>query len=253
MSQPESPKQVISPPPELPAVPRPPNSKVSALGWSEPRIRSWLLLGAVFLIITLYFAVTKLSEWASDRSLVLSGEQVEAVITEVNGSTLPQRKAWDLPLRIEFVVASGEKISANRSLSDKPEDGLVKVGDVVKIRYDKNNPQRWTDRKTPPGFAHALVAVYIMGAVTVAMALIAALQRSRLLKTWRDGKLAPAAVLSVTASPIAPNYAHVNVSQTGQQPVAVYIPKSLGTPVKGDVLWLLTTPGGLPVAARVFL
>lgn len=251
---PDAPRQVIAPPPEFPAVPRAATSQAAKVATLEPRVRFWLILSAVFAVTSLFFVVTRLSEWAGERALVLSGTPTEAVIIWANGSDIRgSRKPWDSPVKLQF-DATGRDIQVTGNLLDKPAEGLITIGDKVKIRYDSDNPFRWTDRKTPPGFAHSLIAVYLMLIMTVLTGLAAWWQRKRVLVTWRDGKMIAAAVTSVSSSPIAPGYAKVTARPTGSDNnVDVFVPRAVSHVVRGDVIWLMTAPGGLPVAARTFV
>jgi hypothetical protein len=253
-SGPEAPRQVIAPPPEFPPVPRAATLQASKVATLEPRVRFWLILAGVFAVTSLYFVVTRLSEWAGDRALVLSGTPTEAVIIWANGSDIRgSRKPWDSPVKLQF-DAGGREIQVTGTLLDKPAEGLITIGEKVKIRHDSDNPYRWTDRKTPPGFAHSLIAVYLMLLMTVLTGLAAWWQRKRMLVTWRDGRLVAAAVTSVSSSPIAPGYAKVTARPTGSENnVDVFVPRDVSHVVRGDVIWLMTAPGGLPVAARTFV
>lgn len=248
------PRQVVVSPPELPATPRELTPAVVRGSWGDPRVRFWLIVAAVFLVGMMYFGVTKLSDWASNRALVLSGEKATATVMSVGGATIQQRRPWDLPITVKFTAGTGQEVvSEPRQLSDKPDSGLVQVGDKLEIRYDKNNPSRWTDRKTPPGLAHSLIAGYLLGAMTLVTLAAALRNRGRYISTWRDGKLTPAAVLTTSNSPIAPTHTQVTAAPAGGQQVRIYVPRSLATPVRGDLIWILASPRGLPVAAQQFL
>jgi hypothetical protein len=246
-------QQVIVQPPEFPAVPREVTPQVRRLSLMEPRVRFWLLVTGVLLVLTLYVTGDRLSKWAAERSLVLAGVETDATVVMANGSELQGRRPWDSPLKLQFQDVAGATQEVEGTLSEKTEDGLVSVGQKFKIRYDKNNPRVWTDKKTPPGFAHALVTVYLLVVVSAATGAVTMMLRGKVIRTWQTGKLEPAGVLSVATSPIAPGYSQVSVAPPQQLATTVYIPRSLAAPQRGEIIWVLTSKGGLTLSAQSFL
>lgn len=247
-------QQVIVQPPEFPAAPRDITPQVSKLALLEPRVRFWLMVTGVLTLLTLYVTVDRLSKWSAERSLVVSGVETDAKVIMANGSDIVgSRKPWESPLKLSFQDAAGATVEVEGNLTEKPESAQVTIGERIKIRYAKDNPKIWTDRKSPPGFAHALVTVYLLLLVTAATGAVAAMLRGKVLRTWRTGKLEPAGVISVSASPIAPGYSQVSVAPPHQPATTVYVPRSLAAPRKGEIIWVMTSKGGLPLSAQSLL
>ncbi len=255
---PDAPRQVIVQAPELPPAPRSPAGLPSRRATFDPRVRFWFILAALILIVTTYLGVKQVSAWSYDRSLVVSGTAVNATVVEIAGMGQTNRRAnFAEPIKLKFALPGGAEQTVSGWLREQPQTGnMVNVGQQLPIRYDPNRPTRWTDRRIPPSIGPALISVYLL--VPVAGAVVAAgiWQRSRILATWRTGKLTPAAVLSVSTTPIAPGYSHLKVAPTGTRDgtYSVYVPRSLGNPMRGDVVWIIHRDAGGPaVAAKAFL
>jgi hypothetical protein len=252
MSSPEP--NIAQAPPELPPVPRPVTPRVSRRATWDPRVRFWFALAAVMLLAATYLGLDRLTLWSKDRDLVINGVKVDALIHEAAGTDIPNRRQpWDSYLRLRFEV-DGKTVTAGGTLREKPKGSEVVVtGTLVPIRYDKDNPLRWTDRTEPPSVVTSLMAVYVLVPVALVSIGVGLLQRARVIGTWKHGELIPAAVLSVSTSPIAPGQAHVNAAPSGQPAIGVFVPRSLANPGRGDLIWLLRARSGPALAARSFL
>lgn len=254
----QAPLQVVIPAPDIPATPRAITGLPSRRATFDPRARFWFILGILILAISTYLGVKQIAAWSSDRSLVLSGTQVSAKIIDVAGVTQEgRRQPYNEPMKLRFNLPNGSEQVVSGWLRDKPNgENLIRIGQDITIRYDPNLPTRWTDRTIPPAIGPALITFYLLVPVALLAGAAGYWQRSRMLATWRTGKLTPAAVLSASTSPIAPGYAHLVVAPTGSRDgsLTVYVPRSRANPVRGDVVWIIHRESGGPaIAAQAFI
>lgn len=248
-------QQAIAAPPELPAIPRPVTPPVARVATLEPSVRFWFILSAVFMLVAVYFGLKSVGDWMSDRRLIESGTPVDAKIIIADGSNVEtQRKRWDSLIVLEY-NHQGLRHEVTGVLSNKTPDGFISAGNIVQLKIDPANPARWTDRQTPKNLAHALISVFVLVPVSLISGAVGWLMRARVLMSWRDGKLVPAAVLSVQGSSVAPGYVQVGAlpATPKASAVRVYVKRSVALPVKGDVIWLLVPERGPAQAARAFL
>lgn len=242
--------------PQLPASPRSLAGKASGVVTFEPRVRLWFLVAAALLVIMAYRALGEVATWSHERHLITAGTPAVATIVEINGTQLTQmREPWSSPIRLKY-TAGNKTMEAAGALSEMPDRApLLTVGQTVNIRYDPARPEEWTNRTTPASIVGSLVVVYIMLPVVAATAGAGLLQRRALAETWRSGELSPAAVISVSPTPIAPGHSRVTVrSSAGRDaPMSVYFPSRFGKPRRGDVVWILLRKTGPAMAAQAFL
>lgn len=247
------------PPAEFPAAPRVVPPEVRGAATFEPRVRFWMIVAVLLVGIALYLGYSEFSKWSEDRSLILSGTPVDSTVVEAAKTDIKgRRQPWNDVVKLKFTTAAGAEQVVEGFLREKPGGSeIVVVGQPLPIRYDPQNPARWTDRKSVPSIADALISVYLL--VPVAMLALAAAvwQRSRVLATYVNGVFTPAAVLSVASTPLAPGYAKVTAATSAERGrelanVTVYLPKS--RPVaKGDVIYLLLPlKSGVPLAVDAF-
>lgn len=260
-SSPGEPAAVVaSTAPELAPVPREVSGRVVSVVRRDPRVGLWVMLSGVVTGVALFLGVQRVLEWSADRWLVTSGTEVEAKIIEAAG--VPQegrRQPWSELMRLRYRLpdGGGDQEVTGRFREMPGGQNMVIVGQTVKIRVDPSRPGRWTDRSEPPSVVPALVSVYLLAPVALAMGLWALVMAGRLRRVWREGVLLPAAVLSVQSSAIAPGFAVVTAAPSGsREGVRVYVPRKRGggNLQRGDVVWVLRREGGGPaMAAAAFL
>ncbi|MFN4243701.1 MAG: DUF3592 domain-containing protein [Tepidisphaerales bacterium] len=243
----------------LPPPPREMTPAVKKALDRDPRVRTWVVLAGLAFGVAVYLGVQKVREWMADRWLVTSGTVVEAKIVEAAG--VPQegrRQPWSELMKLRFTLPDGTEHTVTGRFREMPGgQNMVVVGQTVAVKVDPQRPTRWTDRKEPPSVWPSLVSVYLLMPVSLAMLLWGAWTSRRLRGLWRRGEVVPAAVLSVSSSPLAPGSFAVTAATAGREgsPLKVYVPRRLpdGRPRqlhRGDVVWVLSSSprGGLAVA-----
>jgi len=229
--------------PRLPPVPRALTPAARKRGWIEPRVRAWWLAAAVPMMLFLIICYEVVTDWRRFVDLIENGIGVSAIV-QAQGYQPGHRLPPDTNFTLTFPDGSGTGMQqVNGPLLSRTD--LVRLGDTVDIRIDKDDPTRWTDLSVAPRLLPRLTgSLAILPFVALALG-IGFVARSRVLTAWRDGVETPARVVDTAQAALAPKSTLVSCSVTGgrdQTVVRVYVPHHKGIPQKGEEIRLLIPP-----------
>lgn len=215
----------------------PPSSVIpfSARIWTEPRVRFWWIAAVALLAISIGYAIEGFLEWRTEADLIQHGTLVQATISEAGGAPphrpITENAAWD----VKFQLNGQTQVETGYP----PDESAHHFnGDVVPIRVDPNDPEKWTNRTTPPPLSHNWVGlpfILAMGALCVIFALV---RMARLRKAVREGRIGSAKILSLGQSALAPRSYLARCTWADESSSAVYtvfIPRSKSPTVGSEI------------------
>jgi hypothetical protein len=233
-----------------PTPPRPPRDVTGAVrrrSVLEPRVRFWWLAGLVLLVLSLYLIVDGTLNWSEDLSIVRHGTPVTATVSAVGEGEVSGRAnlSPEYPVTLEFQF-EGVDYVVKGHLDGRTEP--ISLKDSIPIKVDPANPKHWTYLTTAPPIgpvflSAGLVAPFALAALTISWVL-----RARIMRVWRTGQANPFIVETTLQTALAPRSRAVRcraVEGRTKRLVQVFVPRHLGTPKPGDVLWLIH-PAGNP-------
>jgi hypothetical protein len=205
------------------------------------------------LLLTLYVAATQVAAWWSDRRLVTHGAEVQAVVAAWSNqlqSISVANKAMppDAEATIEFELG-GRKHTVRGQLPGHMERGQqVTTGPdhPITLRFDPEDPSRWTDRTAaPPLLSRLLIPLSIGVPIVAVLGLVAWSGRKSAQRVWRDGAAAPAMVVGPAGqTPFAPRARALRCTpadSTDKRVFTVYLPPgaAASAAAAGDVVWVV--------------
>jgi hypothetical protein len=226
-------------------------------------VRIWCVLAAVLGVVIIYFTISQVLTGAAERAMILNGIPVTAQIVQLSGTSNPDaafRRNEPLATKLQYTLPGEDKPRAERGqlsiLSD--HDAVIHPGDQIALRIDRNDPDHWTDRTEPRSWLVELSVVAILLPMVVLLLIIAALQRARILRIWRNGEAAEATVVEVRQTALAPLSRLLRFTLndgSSTRVCSVLIPTRAGVPARGDPVTLVMARG-VPeraLVARLYL
>jgi hypothetical protein len=220
--------------------------------WGDPLVRFWWLTAAVMLLIALVLATMSYLEWSRLARAIRPGVVVMAKLTSTEGDTRVGRSVTStMRIGMDFTYNGKEYKDVQGVLTGLQQQ--VRVGDQIPLHIDPNDPLNWTVRDKLPPLALAMIGPILVLPVALICGLIAVANRSSVLKTYRDGRLADAIVAANKQTPLAPRSRAVRCSLTaGSRMMEVYVPNTAGRLNEGDPVQVLVPTRGRPLAAAWF-
>jgi hypothetical protein len=235
--------------PAPPEPPRPVTPRARSGSWTEPRVRAWWLAAAGVLIVCLYFLTSRYLQWRKDMVLIRDGQPIEAYVYSADGYPIPgRRRPPTSPVELHYEVG-GKKYQVQGYLTGRKDSFVVHTN--VPIRVDPDNPARFTAREEPTSLTLQLVGGLILLPFTALLAIVAFVQRARLLALWRNGRTLDAIVLDARHTALAPRSWLVRCAPADPEDkrvLSVYVPGRAQPPARGEGLWLVADTGGKPHA-----
>jgi hypothetical protein len=238
---------------EPPAPPRALTGAGRWRSWAELRVRVWLIMAVMMLIITAGFGVMNTAGSLAEEWLIDHGLRIDATLIEINGTRDKGeefRRSDPLVGIVKFTPAGGEPLELQGFLYQQdPAPGeaaeQLRVGQEIPIFIDPNDPTQWTDRLVPRKWTARYVATLMMAPLAVLLVLAAVWQRRGVLNQWRMESAKVASVHSWKATAIAPLSYRVAMALTGGEAriFEVLIPKRMGVPQVGDEWWVIVRRG----------
>jgi hypothetical protein len=238
-------------PPSLPAAPRPITPVARRRSWAEMPVRLWCVLAITLAVVIAYFTINQVMTGASERNLILNGIPVDAVLTQVGGTSNPLaafRRNESVAAKVRYTLPGEENprvVGGMLAISSEP-NAVVHAGDPIPIRVDRTNPNLWTDRTEPRSWLVELSVVMLLFPILAFLLLIALLQRARILRVWRDGDAAEAIVVEVRQTALAPLSRQLRFTLTdgsSSQVCSLLIPTRAGIPAREEVIHLVMARG----------
>jgi hypothetical protein len=242
--------------PAPPEPPRPLTALASRRAWIDPRVRAWWVLAITLILIAGYLLITRYLHWREDSRLVTSGLRVEAKITQVEGITMEGKGGpGDSPVYLQYEYGGQTHRVYSPALEGRRFDQGLTVGGTVAIRIDPRDPERWTPRTVPVPLAGELTGGLIVLPIGIVLLLVSVRMRSGIVRTWRQGRAAPAVVLSARHTATIPRGFAVQCTladQSDKRILNVFAPADADVR-EGSLFWILFPSGsGRPAAARWF-
>jgi hypothetical protein len=246
----------VSPPAPPPDPPRPLTPRVRRRAWLEPHVRFWWVLTLVLLAIGAYVGGSQWLVWSREVWLVRSGRVVDAEIMTAGGLSsrwqqLPPNSI--VTLRYDVDGKTYDQVGYLKGRTD-----FIQVHSKVPVRIDPANPALWTALTVPASLLQELTGALVVLPAFVALMVVSLVQRSRMVRVWRDGEARRAIVVESRQTALAPRSRLVRCTPADagdNRVVQVYVPAGAAADLHaGDELWLLFPSGGRgrPVAAAWF-
>ena len=120
-------------------------------------------------------------------------------------------------------------------------------GDVVPIHVDPNQPDKWTNRPTPPPLGQKLIGLpFILGMVVICLVFYL-VRAMRLRGICTNGIIGKARILSLGQSALAPRSYAVRCTwadESSRNIYSVFVPRG-SMPVVGDIIQIAASPKSL--------
>ena len=231
----------------LDAPPAPPVRAVTpaarARSWVEPGVRLWWLTALALLACGLYFVIAAVIQRQRVARLLREGTPVQAVIFAHGGAQVAN---WSLPIGTKYNFKFQWNGEERVLVGFMPrEAGQVITGQPVTIYVDPNDVERWTSYAAPPLLLREMSGGIALGAVAAVAALVAFVQRRRVLGVWERGEAARAVVVEARSTAMAPRSRHLRCAREDGQDkrlISVVVPLSRGALRPGDPLWIVMPP-----------
>jgi hypothetical protein len=244
----------VSSPPDVPPVPRPLTPRARRRSWAELPVRVWLILSAVILIVTVVFTITRVSEAMNDRRLIEHGQDVVAKFTSVNGDPFPKRRPRNEPMPAAAVFDwQGKPFKLDIPRLEAKPGAFAMVGEEFRIKVDPDDPSKWTEETIPRPWWQELTVIALLVPMLLALLIVAGIKRQGVLRVWRDGVLAEAAVVETHQSAAAPMSRVVRftlVDQPDRRIFSTLTPAAAGIPGRGEKIWIVH-PSNRPTRAVI--
>ena len=231
----------------IPTTPRKVTRTAARRAWAERPVQIWwksaMVIGIVALIVGVHAAWTAFSQ----RRLLQTGAQVKATITKVKETTrrgYAQPRDASMPVRLEWTMPGGEPVVVNTILPPGP--GYAVVGEALALRVDPKNTRVWTEEGEILAWWRVLtIPLIMMLPIAVLLLALALLQRMRVLRVWRDGKLCEAIVVDTKNVSTAPRSRLVRYTlATGpdKRIFTMLFPVRAGVPSEGSMFSVIALP-----------
>jgi hypothetical protein len=232
--------------PALPSAPRPLSKLIRRRAWSERHVRVWWLLGAALLIITCYYAISRIYLWTEETKLITHGEKVMGEVTGWSGGVAAKNQHAVLSpntvVDIEYSY-KGTVYHDRSELIGRTEQIFTHT--PFPLFIDPKNPLHWTARIVPAPLASELLPALMLAPFVVLLFVVAFLRRQRVLRIYREGQAIQAEVMNVGHSAAAPFSrllscaAHLDANE--DRVIKILLP-TRKAPDVGETLWLIALP-----------
>lgn len=214
-------------------------------------MRFWWVASVALFIVAAYLFLTHYLTWRRDSSLIVSGVALPATIVEADGSTMRERpQRGDAPVVLVYEYQGHPHRTSAAFLEGREGSDYLYVGSTIPIRVDPNDPGRWTWRVEPVPLGHAVIGAIIAFPVAIILLLASLWQRSRILRTWRDGSAVEATVLAARHTALAPRAWSIrctSVDSADKRVFTVFAPPEADVNEGASVLLLALARSGRPV------
>jgi hypothetical protein len=205
----------------------------------------WRTLAVALVGVAVLLAVPRLYERYRDQRLRRHGASVDAVVWDGAGARVRGRPVHEeMPARLEFTWQGADAHVVGRL---RPRHGRFLTGDVVPLYVDPSDLDNWTVRTAaPPPLWETLLGSLLTLAVVPPVLVKLWLERSRVLRAWRDGEPRRAVVVSADRAPLAPRSWAVRCALaegSDKRVLRVHVRRGTTKPNPRDELWLLVPPG----------
>ena len=236
-------------PPPPPAAPRPITTAARRRSLAEPHVRFWLLAAVVLFIVTLFFLMTSLADWAEDLSIVRHGTPVTATITGIGDDVVGGRGnlSPEYPTTLTFTL-NGAEFTVKGHLEGRRDP--ISLKQQVQIKVDPNAPKNWTYLTDVPPLAPIFLGPALILPFALAALGLSLILRARMLNIWKSGQPHLFIVHATTQTSLAPRSRVVRCRAADGRStrlVQVFIPRK-SAPETGNLLWLIHPPGKPTVA-----
>jgi hypothetical protein len=210
----------------------------------EPRVRLWLLLASLASAVTIYLFVSHLLRASHDDWLRREGREVVGSVFEVDADRAAKQEYTDNTVRAVIVryEVNGQQFSGSVMLTPASV-GSLKIGAPRSLRINPNDASDFTIRTSPASLFERTAAGLMVLPIAIGTVGIAGWKWRSLLRTWRDGELVSAIVLSRSTAGIAPSAWAVTctpVDAVDNRVFKAYVPRSQAKSLaRGDLLWLI--------------
>jgi hypothetical protein len=176
----------------------------------------------------------------------------DSIRTGPDGLGRPKPPGSGLLLEFDW---KGQKQSVGGVLEGRTE--FIRVGELVPIRVNPDDPNDWTARRVNAPLLPHLAGGLVPIVLALPVFLVSFMKRRGLLRTWRDGSVAEATVVSHSQTAIAPRSRVVRCALQGadRQIQSVYVPATKlppGSEVE-SIQVLVPTSGGRTLATAWFV
>ena len=236
--------------PQLQYPPRPIDAAARRCAWSEPRVRSWVLLAAVMGVVLAALLVRQYLRHRGESRLVTQGVPVGARVLAIDQDTTPGQQATAQPpqaIRIEY-DANGSRHEYFGYLPGFDTGVAIVGGDPLPIRFDPADPKQFTARLRSTPVFEPTSAVLLLAPGIVIVAAVALVRRRKLLATWKTGDLVTAVVLDAGNVAVAPSARGARCTPADDRDSRlfhVYVPRGADGPVsRGSVVSVIARADG---------
>ena len=264
VSVPDTAEHLVAPA-ALAQTPRPVTPRASRRSWNELPVRIWVILAVTVLFITIYFTIDKYLSGRYERWLITQGQPVQAELNRIQG-TRDQNQSFKRTDRLQ-VELNYDVPGTNHPrqmyvpgwLSQLPPQAAppeIRVGQMIPVRIDPNNPTVWTDRTRPlPWIAEFTIVVLLLPLLALLL-LVMFVRRQQVLNVWRRGEVAAAVVVDHKQSAIAPlsRVIRFTLADGSDRRVWSTLHPAKAAPAAGETMWVIYPPGnpGRAVVANLY-
>lgn len=237
------------------APPREVTGTIRRKAWGERRVRLWWLLGAGLLVVTCYYAISRIYSWSEENRLITQGVKVMGEVVGWSGGLATKTQHFKLPantvVNIEYTY-NGQVYQDSSELMGRTEE--IQTRTPLAFFIDPNNPRRWTTRTVPASFMTETLAALMLFPFVILLFAFALLSRRRVLRIYREGEAIVGEVMSVAHSAAAPLSRMISCAAHvgGDDRVIKILLPTRKAPAVGETLWLLASPNrpeqAVPVA-----
>ena len=231
-------------PPAPQAPPRELTPAVRNRAWRERRVRLAWIMGAVLLLITAYYALSRLYFWTDETRLIQHGKTIEAEVMGANPSAdAPKGQVYapDTAVDLKYTY-NGQSYRQHGQLDGRTKQIFSRTN--VPIIIDPANPDHWTARTKPSSLIHQMLSAMLLLPFVIVLFALAIWRRGQVLNIYRQGEGMLAEVVSEGHSAAAPLSRLLKCAvHIGDdvRVVTILLPTRIA-PGVGKPLWLIATP-----------
>jgi hypothetical protein len=250
----ESTAEHLVPPAALAHTPREVTPRAARRSWNELPVRIWVILAIAVLFITIYFTIDKYLSGRYERWLITQGTAVQAELNRIQGTrdkSQSFKRTDRLQVELNYDVPGTQhprQMYVPGWLSQLPADPPpreIRVGDLIPVRIDPDNPTVWTDRAQPlPWIAEFTIVVLLLPLLALLLILML-IRRQQVLNVWRRGDVAAAVVVDHKQSATAPfsRVIRFTLADGSDRRVWATLHPANGAPQPGETMWVIFPPG----------
>ena len=264
VSAPDTTEHLV-PPVELTQTPRHVTPRAARRSWNELPVRIWVILAVAVGFITIYFTIDKYLSGRYERWLITQGLPVQAELNRIQGTrdrSQSFKRTDRLQVELNYDVPGTEhprQMYVPGWLSQLPADPPpreIRVGELIPVRIDPNNPTVWTDRTQPlPWIAEFTIVVLLLPLLALLL-VVMFIRRQQVLGVWRRGEVAAAVVVDHKQSATAPlsRVIRFTLADGSDRRVWSTLHPARGAPQPGETVWVIYPPGnpGRAVVASLY-